>query len=109
MIEWRCCTTGRVVATDTPAGLAAGGGQRISFRPLGELALGALPGVGQVRSQDGRIEVAGGGDVVATVIEALVRAGVVPLETRVEQSSLEDVFIKMTADADAGLNRKERS
>ena len=99
---------GRVVAIDTPAGLAAGAGERISFRPRGELdpaTLRALPDVSQVRSQDGRIEVAGGGDLVATVIEALVLRGVVPLETRVEQSSLEDVFIKMTADADAESNR----
>jgi ABC-2 type transport system ATP-binding protein len=102
---------GRIVATDTPAGLAAGAGQRISFRPRGELdpaALRDLPGVGQVWSQDGRIDVAGGGDLVATVIEALVRRGVVPLETRVEQSSLEDVFIKMTADADDGSSRGAR-
>ena len=64
--------------------------------------LRALPGVGQVRCQNGRTEVAGGGDLVATVIEALVRRGVVPLETRIEQSSLEDAFMQMTADADPG-------
>jgi ABC-2 type transport system ATP-binding protein len=105
---------GRVIALDTPAGLAAGAGQRISFRPRGELdpaALRALPGVGWVRSEDGRIEVAGGGDLVATVIEALVRQGVVPEETRIEQSSLEDAFMRMTADADpqrAGTRDDER-
>jgi ABC-2 type transport system ATP-binding protein len=102
---------GRVIALDTPAGLAAGAGQRISFRPRGELdpaALRALPGVGRVRSQDGRIEVAGGGDLVAAVIEALVRRGVVPLETRIEQSSLEDAFMQMTADARPGSSRDER-
>jgi ABC-2 type transport system ATP-binding protein len=105
---------GRVIALDTPAGLAAGAGQRISFRPRGELdpaALRALPGVGWVRSEDGRIEVAGGGDLVATVIEALVRQGVVPEQTRIEQSSLEDAFMRMTADADpqrAGTRDDER-
>ena len=95
---------GRVIAVDTPAGLASGAGQRLSFRPRGALdpaALRALPGVSAVRSEDGRIEVAGGGDLVAAVMELLVSRGVVPLETRLEQSSLEDAFMQMTAGADA--------
>jgi ABC-2 type transport system ATP-binding protein len=95
---------GRVVAVNTPARLASGAGQRLSFRPSGVLepaALRALPGISEVRSQDGRIEVAGGGDVVAAVMELLVSRGVVPLETRLEQSSLEDAFMQMTARADA--------
>jgi ABC-2 type transport system ATP-binding protein len=95
---------GRVIAVNTPAGLASGAGQRLSFRPRGALdpaALRALPGVSAVRSEDGRIEVAGGGDLVAAVMELLVSRGVVPLETRLEQSSLEDAFMQMTAGADA--------
>ncbi len=102
---------GRVTALDTPEGLAAGAGQRISFRPRGDLdpaVLRVLPGVGQVSYEDGRIEVAGGGDLVATVIESLVSRGVVPLETRIEQSSLEDAFMQMTADADHNSSRDER-
>jgi ABC-2 type transport system ATP-binding protein len=102
---------GRVIALDTPAGLAAGAGQRISFRPRGDLdpaVLRVLPGVGNVRYHDGRIEVAGGGDLVATVIEMLVSHGVVPLETRIEQSSLEDAFMQMTADADQASSREVR-
>ena len=95
---------GRVIAVNTPAGLASGAGQRLSFRPRGALdsaALRALPGVSGVRSEDDRIEVAGGGDLVAAVMELLVSRGVVPLETRLEQSSLEDAFMQMTAGADA--------
>jgi ABC-2 type transport system ATP-binding protein len=95
---------GRVIAVDTPAGLASGAGQRLSFRPRGAVdpaELRALPGIGGARSEDGRIEVAGGGDLVATVMELLVSRGVVPLETRLEQSSLEDAFMQMTAGADA--------
>jgi ABC-2 type transport system ATP-binding protein len=45
---------GRVIALNTPAGLASGAGQRLSFRPRGELdpaALRALPGVSGVRSE----------------------------------------------------------
>jgi ABC-2 type transport system ATP-binding protein len=94
---------GRVIAVNTPAGLASGAGQRLSFRPRGALdpaALRALPGVSGVRSEDDRIEVAGGGDLVAAVMELLVSRGVVPLETRLEQSSLEDAFMQMTASAD---------
>jgi hypothetical protein len=34
-------------------------------------------------------------------MELLVSRGVVPLETRLEQSSLEDAFMQMTAGADA--------
>jgi ABC-2 type transport system ATP-binding protein len=46
---------GRGIALDTPAGLAAGAGQRISFRPRGDLdpaVLRVLPGVGQTTSPD---------------------------------------------------------
>lgn len=96
---------GRVIAIDTPAALASGAGQRLSFRPRGELdpaALRSLPAVSQVRSDNGRIEVDGGGDLVAAVMELLVSRGVVPLETKLEQSNLEDAFMQMTIDADAG-------
>jgi ABC-2 type transport system ATP-binding protein len=96
---------GRVIALDTPAALASGAGQRLSFRPRGELepaALRALPAVSRVRSDDGRIEVDGDGDLVAAVMELLVSRGVVPLETKLEQSNLEDAFMQMTIDADAG-------
>jgi hypothetical protein len=34
-------------------------------------------------------------------MEALVRDGVVPLQTRIEQSTLDDAFVALTADADA--------
>jgi len=45
---------GRVIAIDTPAALASGAGQRLGFRPRGELdpeALRALPAVSRVKSQ----------------------------------------------------------
>jgi ABC-2 type transport system ATP-binding protein len=97
---------GRVIAIDTPAALAAGsaGRQRISFRPSGTLdvaSLRALPEVGDVARHGDRITLEGSGDLVATVMEALVRAGVVPRQTRIEQSTLDDAFVALTADADA--------
>jgi ABC-2 type transport system ATP-binding protein len=98
---------GRVIALDAPSGLAASTGQRVSFRPAGALdpnLLRGLPGVAQVCDEDGRIEVRGSGDLVAAVMELLVSRGVVPLQTRLEQSTLEDAFMRMTADADVTVN-----
>jgi ABC-2 type transport system ATP-binding protein len=97
---------GRVIAIDTPAALAAGsaGRQHMSFRPRGTLdeeSLRALPDVRDVRRQGERIVVEGAGDLVAAVIGALVRDGVIPEQTRIEQSTLDDAFVALTADADA--------
>ena len=97
---------GRVIAIDTPAALAAGAtaGRRISFRPSAALDLDTmreLPEVRDVGRQGDRIVVEGSGDLVAAVIGALVRAGVMPQETRIEQSTLDDAFVALTADADA--------
>ena len=97
---------GRVIAIDTPAALAAGsaGRQHMSFRPSGTLDLDdlrALPEVRDVRRHGERIVVEGAGDLVAAVIATLVRDGVVPEQTRIEQSTLDDAFVALTADADA--------
>jgi ABC-2 type transport system ATP-binding protein len=97
---------GRVIAIDTPAALAAGsaGRQHMSFRPRGTLdvaSLRMLPEVRDVRRQGERIVVEGAGDLVAAVVAALVRDGVIPEETRIEQSTLDDAFVALTADADA--------
>ena len=97
---------GRVIAIDTPAALAAGstGRQRISFRPSGVVdvaRLRELPDVRDVVRHADRFTVEGTGDLVAAVMEALVRDGVVPRETRIEQSTLDDAFVALTADADA--------
>jgi len=95
---------GRVLAIDTPAALAVGTGQRVSFRPSTELdleALRSLPEVHDVRRDGERIAVQGGGDLVAAVMGLLVHEQVIPLETRIEQSTLDDAFVALTADADA--------
>ncbi|MGH2872801.1 MAG: ABC transporter ATP-binding protein [Solirubrobacteraceae bacterium] len=96
---------GRVIAIDTPAALATGavGRQSISFRPSRPLELESiqqLPGVSEVSEHGGRLTVAGSGDLIATVIEELVRRQVIPEQTRVEQSTLDDAFVALTADAD---------
>jgi ABC-2 type transport system ATP-binding protein len=97
---------GRVITIDTPAAVAAGstGRQRISFRPSGVVdvaRLRELPDVRDVVRHADRFTVEGTGDLVAAVIESLVRDGVVPRETRIEQSTLDDAFVALTADADA--------
>ena len=95
---------GNVIATDTPAALAVGTGQRVSFRPSKSFDLAllqALPDVGDVSRDGERVEIAGSGDLVAAVMELLIREQIVPLETRIEQSTLDDAFVALTADADA--------
>jgi ABC-2 type transport system ATP-binding protein len=95
---------GRVRAVDTPANLGAGLGQKISFRtPAGldlEL-LSELPEIREVRHQGDRVVIEGTGDLVAAVMAILVRERVIPEQTRVEQSTLDDAFVAMTAEADA--------
>ena len=49
----------------------------------------------------------GRGDLVAAVMATLVRGGVVPLDTRVEQSTLDDAFVALTREADADAEQIE--
>lgn len=95
---------GNVRAIDTPANMGAGQGQRISFRATSALdldALRVLPEVRNVQEQGGRVQIEGDGDVVAAVIALLVQERVIPEQTRVEQSTLDDAFVALTTEADA--------
>jgi ABC-2 type transport system ATP-binding protein len=95
---------GRIRAIDTPANLGAGLGQRISFGATAALDLDkvrALPEVREAQVQGGRILIEGSGDVVAAVVALLVRERIVPEQTRVEQSTLDDAFVALTSEADA--------
>ena len=94
---------GRVVAQDTPAGLvdAAGLGQRVRFRTSGgadfeTTVLEKLPEVSEVQVRGDRVSVTGAGDLLVSVSTALVRAGVVATETRLEQPTLDDAFLALT-------------
>jgi ABC-2 type transport system ATP-binding protein len=60
-----------------------------------------LPGVREVRREGNRVVVEGSGDLVATVVAALVRDRVIPEETRIGQSTLDDAFLARTADVDS--------
>jgi ABC-2 type transport system ATP-binding protein len=91
---------GRVVATDTPQGLIArfGGPITITFTPDGHDVrfLEDVSRVTAVRRRGDRIEAEGTGPVLALVAAELVARGLVPHDLRVEQPTLEDVFLRLT-------------
>ncbi|WP_326551972.1 ABC transporter ATP-binding protein [Micromonospora sp. NBC_01813] len=92
---------GRVVAVDTPAGLAASvdGGQQIRFVPDQSFDLALLTDLPQVTSAttDGReVVVDGGAQLFFAVAAALARHGVTPRELRLQQATLDDAFLALT-------------
>src|SRR5262245_42889464 len=93
---------GRVAAIGSPAGLAGrlGGEQRIYFHPSGPLddrLLADLPGVTSVTRTGGTVAWTGTADALLAVTSALARHGVIARGLRVEQPSLEDAFVAVTA------------
>ena len=105
--EWLCARvavidSGRIVALDSPAALAAASDAplRITFRPaapLDDALLTALPEVTSLERRRGEVVVTGTGNVVTAVTSALASRGIVAGQLRVEQASLEDAFITLTA------------
>ncbi|BBA95314.1 putative ABC transporter ATP-binding protein [Actinacidiphila reveromycinica] len=92
---------GRVVAVDTPAGLAARGdrGQRMRFRlpdDFDDAVLRALPEVTGLTRHGGRIEVTGDANLVLAVTSLLARRRVIAADLRVEQATLDDAFLALT-------------
>ncbi|WP_433514096.1 ATP-binding cassette domain-containing protein [Nonomuraea sp. CA-143628] len=92
---------GRVVATDTPAGLIAqvGGAQRLRFRPTAPFSddlLLALPEVSEVARSGEQVVVTGTGDLATSVMLTLARHEVVPADLRIEQATLDDAFLALT-------------
>jgi ABC-2 type transport system ATP-binding protein len=92
---------GRVVAIDTPDGLAerAGGGKRVRFVPSGEFddrVLSDLSDVKSVARQGHHVEVQGSGELVNAVILTLAGIGVTPKDVQLETATLEDAFVSLT-------------
>ena len=93
---------GRVVANDTPSGLASrvGGEQHIRFQPsapLNERVLTALPEVSSVHWDGEQLVVTGNSEALQAVIAVLARQGVIAQHLRVEQATLDDAFVALTS------------
>jgi len=92
---------GRVVAIDSPAGLAerAVGGKRVRFvpsGPFGDRLLTGLPEVKGVERHGQQVVVSGSGDLVSAVVLALASAGLTAGDLQVESATLEDAFLRLT-------------
>jgi ABC-2 type transport system ATP-binding protein len=91
---------GRIVTSDTPQGLVACHTSEVTViftTDSPDLAwLDTVPGVTGWTRKGPRVEVTGSGPVLAWTAAALVEHGIAPADLRVEQPSLEDVFLKLT-------------
>jgi ABC-2 type transport system ATP-binding protein len=91
---------GRIVALGTPQALVARSGKEVRLRfSAGEQDVSWLEEVAhvtRVRRQGAQIEVAGHGPVLVLVAAALVAHNLLPVDVRVEQPSLEDVYLDLT-------------
>ena len=93
--------SGRVVALDTPASLAARarGGKSVRFlpsAPFDETLLTDLPEVARLEHEGQHVAVTGTGELVNVVILTLAAAGVTARDVQLDSSSLEDAFVKLT-------------
>lgn len=91
---------GRIIDMDTPQGLInkhASEVRVIFTTEHGELPwLAEVPYVKNITRRGPRVEVEGNGPVLALVAASLVEHGITPADLRVEQPTLEDVFLKLT-------------
>src|SRR5579863_3212588 len=104
---------GRIVALDSPAGLAAQarGGKTVRFQPsarFDERLLTDLPEVTGVEHDGQHVVVTGTGELVNAVILALAAMGVTARDVRLDSSNLEDAFVRLTGRSSLeGTARKE--
>lgn len=107
---------GRVVALDTPDGLASrvSATQKLRFTPSAPIdvsVLRALPSVRSVTVDNGdHVEVVGGAEVVTDVVLALNDQGARAMRLRVDQAGLEDAFVAVVDredDRQVGADRGE--
>jgi ABC-2 type transport system ATP-binding protein len=97
---------GRVVAVGTPQDLVARSERGIRVRFSADHQdvswLGGVEHVDKVVRRGSHVEVHGSGPVLALVAAALVSRGIVPVDLRAEQPSLEDVYLELTGRATRG-------
>ena len=92
---------GRIVAIDTPEGLAdrAGVAKRVRFvpsKPFDDRLLTDLPSVRSVGREGEHVIVTGTGELANTVILTLAAAGVTATDLHLDSANLEDAFVAMT-------------
>jgi ABC-2 type transport system ATP-binding protein len=92
---------GRIVAIDTPEGLAgrAGVDKRVRFVPsksFDDRLLTGLPEVRKVERDGAHVIVTGSGDLANAVILTLAAAGVTAGELHLDTANLEDAFVALT-------------
>ena len=92
---------GKVVAIDTPEGLAdrAGAAKRVRFVPSGpfeDRLLTGLPEVSRVEHDSEHVVVTGSGELANVVILALAQAGVTATDLHLASANLEDAFVALT-------------
>jgi ABC-2 type transport system ATP-binding protein len=92
---------GRVVAIDTPEGLAgrAGVEKRVRFVPSGpfdDALLTRLPEVSRLEHDGGHVDVTGSGELANVVILALAGVGVTATDLHLDTANLEDAFVALT-------------
>jgi ABC-2 type transport system ATP-binding protein len=93
--------SGRIVALDTPDGLAekVTGGKQVRFvpsQPFDDQLLKALPEVKTIEYQGKHVKVVGSGQLVNAIIQTLAQNGVEALDIQSEGATLEDAFVKLT-------------
>ncbi len=104
---------GRIIALDTPEGVAeqVTGGKQVRFlpsKPFDDQLLQALPEVKTVEHQGKHIRVVGSGQLVSAVILTLAQNGIEALDLQMETATLEDAFVKLTG-RHIHDNKKDRS
>ena len=93
--------SGRVIALDTPARLAARatGVKTVRFlpsAPVGDDLLNRLPGVTAIEHDGRHLVVTGTGELATAVIVALHAAGIEAQDVRTDAATLEDAFVRLT-------------
>jgi ABC-2 type transport system ATP-binding protein len=93
--------SGRIVALDTPVALAARamGAKSVRFvpsTPFDESVLTRLPEVTAIEHDGHHIVVTGTGELATAVIVAMHTAGVETHDVRIDASTLEDAFVRLT-------------
>ena len=105
--------SGRIVALDSPKGLAelVAGSKRVRFVPsagFDDRVLTDLPEVRGVERHGERVTVRGSGDLVNAVILTLDRIGVAAEDVELESATLEDAFVELTGRGVRERNRRGR-